>query len=393
MKIHDTGRLVVWFKDVPSDGRLPTTAAPLAKTEKSGPTAAQLTSMPRPLPTGPAGAAEINRTPGPTAVASADHATVQLAGPPKPAAEPRPIDLSAQSVEAWVLRSESRNTLDRVWCQGRMVQVKQAPANPDEKGVDIVGETLLMQSRPEGNFLTVTGDLAQLRMDKIYIIGLEVNIDQAVNKAWVTGPGAMQMESKTNFQGEPLARPVPMDVNWHKSMLFDGNYAEFHENVQAVQENSHMLCQRLEVHFDRAISLKEGAKGDQPPARVQTLVCDHSVDIFEETKEGAKLVKYQNLTCPWVTMIALEPDDTPPLPAQPQSTGAASNNGNKVQASGRGTLRIWQAGGLESAERPAKPPAKPTDKPAEQMKLTYVSFDKSMYANSKKNISTRTCAS
>ena len=61
------------------------------------------------------------------------------------------------------------------------------PARPDEKGVDVDGETLQMNYHPEGNFLVVTGDLAQLRMDKIYIIGPEVNIDQATNKAWVNG--------------------------------------------------------------------------------------------------------------------------------------------------------------------------------------------------------------
>jgi hypothetical protein len=199
----------------------------------------------------------------------------------------------------------------------------------------------------------------------------------------------MEMESKTNFQGDQLAKPVPLQVSWHKSMLFDGNYSEFHENVQAVQENAHMLCQRLEVHFDRAISLKEGTRSDQPPARVQNLVCDHNVDIFEETRQGAKLIKYQNLTSPWVTMRALEADDYPSPPAQPTPPGAASSNGNEVRASGHGTLRIWQAGGLDPTEEPTKstpkPGPKPADKPPEPMKLTYVSFDKSMYANSKKN--------
>jgi hypothetical protein len=406
MIIHDTGRLVVWFKDVPVDGLLPVAAGVAASSARAGPVKAALpaavpTSMPRPLPSGPATVEETKPTTPATSSAPAaglpgplERPDATFVGPPKPAAPPRPIDLSARSVEAWVLRSDSRNTLEKLWTEGENVRVKQAPANPGEKGVDIEGLTLQMTCHPAGNFLVVTGDLAQLRMDKIYIIGPEVNIDQATNKAWVTGAGAMEMESKTNFQGDQLAKPVPLQVSWHKSMLFDGNYAEFHEAVQAEQENAHLLTQRLEVHFDRAISLKEGTKSDQPPARVQRLVCDRNVSIEERTFDpSGKLVKFQNLVSPWVTMEALEPDDDVPPPAPGAQATPPANTGNEVRATGFGTLRIMQAGGADSADptgTPApvnRPPADRTKANAknEQMKMTYVTFEKTMYANSKKN--------
>jgi hypothetical protein len=203
----------------------------------------------------------------------------------------------------------------------------------------------------------------------------------------------MIMESKTNFQGDQLAKPVPLQVAWHKSMLFDGNYAEFHEDVQAEQENAHLLTQRLEVHFDRAISLKEGAKSDQPPARVQRLVCDRNVSIEEKTFDPAsgKLIKFQNLVSPWVTMTALEPDDDVPPPAAGAPAAPPANTGNEVRATGFGTLRIMQAGGADPVEPGAapanRPPADRTKANAknEQMKMTYVTFEKTMYANSKKN--------
>src|SRR5262249_7291644 len=152
---------------------------------------------------------------------------------------PRPIDLSARSVEAWVIRSGPKNQLDKLWTEGS-VQVRQDPAKPDEKGVDIKGDTLELTYHPEGNYLVVTGDLAQLRMDKIYILGPEVNIDQAANKAWVNGIGAMQMDSATNFQGNKLDRAVPLTVHWNKSMLFNGKFAEFHGGIQAEQENARL---------------------------------------------------------------------------------------------------------------------------------------------------------
>jgi lipopolysaccharide export system protein LptA len=406
LNIDSAAQLVVWFKDVPADLKLP--AAAVAVPGKQAGDAVGLTvGLAKPLPTGP--------TPAPGKSAGAGSAIMPQigaakaaspqAGPPKPAEPPRPMHLSAHSIEAWVLRGGDRNTLDKLWTEGD-VRVTQAPAKPDERGVDIAGDTLQMNCHPEGNFLVVTGDLARLLMDKICIFGPEVNIDQAANKAWVIGSGAMQMESKTSFQGDQLSKPVPLDVRWQKSMLFDGNYAEFHESVQAEQENARLLCQRLEVHFDRPISLKEGVKGDQAPARVQHLVCDHNVNVVEETKVGDKVVKYQNLVAPGLNVRTLEPDEDTPLPppAAAGSDGKAANAGNEVRASGPGVLRILQAsaddpaGGpapprttpvTPGATPPATPPdpggAKPGPKPAEEMKLTWVSFDKSMYANTKKN--------
>ena len=91
---------------------------------------------------------------------------------------------------------ENKNKLERFWTEGS-VTVRQDSEKPGEKGVDIKGDTLQMTAHPDGNFLVVTGDLAQLRMDRMLIVGPEVNIDQATNKAWVNGVGAMQMEGTT----------------------------------------------------------------------------------------------------------------------------------------------------------------------------------------------------
>ena len=116
----------------------------------------------------------------------------------------------------------------------------QDPAKEGEKGVDVKGDSLEMTYHPEGNFLVVMGDLAQLMMDQIYIMGPEVNIDQAANKAWVNGAGAMQMESKSDFQGQPLEKPVPLTIYWKKDMLFTGKYAIFTEAVQADEDNARL---------------------------------------------------------------------------------------------------------------------------------------------------------
>ena len=111
--------------------------------------------------------------------------------------------------------------------------------------MDIKGDRLEMYYHPDGNLLVVTGDLAQLQMDKIYLIGPEVYIDQATNKAWVNGIGAMRMEeSNTTFSGDKMQKTVPMTVHWNQSMLFHGNFAEFpRRHSGGAGENAHLACQ------------------------------------------------------------------------------------------------------------------------------------------------------
>jgi lipopolysaccharide export system protein LptA len=310
--------------------------------------------------------------------------------PPVTPAETRPFDLSARNVEAKVLRSPLKSTIDQLYCDGTVV-VRQDPAKAEEKGTDVKGDTLRMTAGLDGGyFLVVTADadnLAELTTDKIYIVGPEVNIDQSSNKAWVIGSGAMIMESQTNFQGEKLDKPVPLNVHWDKSMIFNGESAEFTGNITAEQEKAHLACQHLLVNFDRPISLKQGNKTDQP-ARVSQMLCDHDVRIEELVFTGPLLTKYTRLQGPVVHMTALEPDEDAPL--KPAKPGGKTSAGNMVVVSGSGNVRIWEPASGEElpglsgtpATTKAAPKAGPAKK-APEMKMTYVAFKNRMDANSK----------
>jgi hypothetical protein len=362
MTVHDSDRLLIWFKDaVPT----PAEGTPTQVPDANG-TAAAKPGEEQAAPAKPEASADAaGKTPAAAATAAGKE-------PAKPAGDPakgnRPLDLSARLVEAHVLRSGDKNDLDRLWTEGN-VHVKQAPANPGDKGVDIQGETLKMIRHPEGNFLTVTGDLGQLRMDKIYIVGPVVNIDQAINKVWVNGIGAMQMDSDKTFDGRQLKEPMPLTVHWSHNMIFWGQRAEFHGGVQAEQESSRLLCQTMDVFLDRPVSLKEGDKGQQA-AKVRNLVADQSVRVEDtERDEQGRLLKYQRLECP---------------------TLSVDNEDNTVHASGSGVVRILQP---ETDDDPMAPPGqaaapgaapRKAAKPGEAvMKLTRVIYAGGMYANNK----------
>jgi lipopolysaccharide export system protein LptA len=406
MTIHDASRLLVRFTDVPASKMPPPTgrekkpplnspavpvkavskpASPAAPPAGAGKPALALRTGggPAPMPVGPP------NKPGGT-VGPPQPGT--NAPPPKIAPEPaRPIDLTARSIEAEVLRCGERSALDHLWAEGGTidnkggVRVHQDPTRTGEQGIHIEGNTLDMKCYPDGNMLVVTGDLAQLEMDKILILGPEVNIDQAKNKAWVFGEGAMRMQSNQTLDGKPLGRTVPLTVHWSQDMLFAGEFAEFRGGIQAEQENARLACQCLQVFFDRPISLKEGGRGE--PAKVRNLVANKDVRVEDSTVEQNRLQKYQLLEGNSISMRTVPRDDPPPV--GPQGKGKSSD-ANEVFLYGPGSVRIMQRGGAELVPTPGKPaprpaPARPAAPGDQEMKMTYVSFMKLMKASSLTN--------
>jgi hypothetical protein len=396
LNIHDTSRLVVRFRDVLPAAELP---APMTPVPGTAPPSGRDPRLP--APTGPmTPMTPMAPVTNPIVVGVPNAPTT-----PKKDEPPRPIFLSARNIEAWVVRAGPKNDLERLWCEGT-VDVKQAASDPKEKGLAVNGDTLAMDCHPEGNLLEVTGDLAQLRSDRLYILGPVVNIDQPRNLAWVNGAGAMQVESKTNFAGENLGKAVPMTILWKKKMFFTGITAEFEESIQASQENSLLSCEVLTVFFDRTVSLKPTAKPDGPPktpgkeeepARVKNLVCDHKVRIEESTLEGDKVIKYQRIESGYVAMNALEADDDPPAAGTNRKAEDKPAEGNEVRASGEGTVRLFQIGGTDPLAQPM-PMGQPApmrqgqnqkpnqEKKEDEPKLTFIQYRNSMYANSKKNL-------
>ncbi len=218
--------------------------------------------------------------------------TVVAAEPDKPA---RPVELAAAFVTAHVLRyaGTGKTELDHLETEGK-VHVYQAPSGED-KGFTINGEKLDLVRKATGNHLKVISDgnnLADLHMDRMVVVGPEIEIDQGDNTATVDGDGYMQMENTTDFQGNPLKKPELLTVHWNKLMRFEGSFAEFLGNIEAVQASSRLQCQMMQVYFDKPVSLsdqrrtekKERAPGDQP-AKVKRLICDRSVRVEEEIYE------------------------------------------------------------------------------------------------------------
>jgi hypothetical protein len=411
MHIHDTDHLVLKFKDVAPAAKSVSAAPPVRETpsddrgaskpanpEQKLPPSSDETAGPAQAP-GPASVEAI--TPGkpsePTGTLPPAAGTVPANAPSNPAKAKKPLDVSARSIEAHVLRSGSKNDLDKLWCEGA-VQILQEPSGPDDKGVDVRGEKLHLVRQADGNILTVIGDYARVQLDKLYIVGPEVNIDQTTNEAWVNGTGIMKLPGNGNIYGTKPSQPAgtkptePADltINWEKHMLFTGKVALFDwpsdqrrgRGVQAELESGHLVCKAMQVTLDRMVSLREGEKGKQQ-ANVQNVVCDKDVWVEDCKREGSRVVDYDRIECPGLNV-----------------DNGEDKEDSVVNAGGPGMVRIFQLG--TNSERQPHPsgasagPAKatkgrtatnpPQSKNQEEGELTRVTYESRMYANKKQGI-------
>jgi lipopolysaccharide export system protein LptA len=351
-----TDNLTVWFKDVPH-GTLPVADKP-PSTPATAPIA---------VPSNPAKTVAFEKS-AKTGSAGGTLGGLPLPARPdpnNPAAKPKPpMELSARGVTAYVIRDGTKSDLDQLACEGS-VHVHQDPTGPDDRGTDIKGDILQLSHHADGAILIVNGNLAQVQFDKLAILGPEVNIDQRGNTAWVNGAGAMRILTDTNFEGAKLPHPTELLIHWKESMYFDGRRAEFRRGVQAEQQTSRLLCENLQVSFDRPISLKEGEKNGAR-AKVDKLVCDQSVQMEELVREGGKLVSYKRLVAPEVAIDNTDGTANVPGPGEVRTIQLSTGDGPLASSPTRGQK-------ASPANRNAKP----------EPELTHVRFAGRMQVNNR----------
>jgi hypothetical protein len=361
--IRNTDLFIIWFQDLPS---LPGfDAKPPANPSRPGAIA--------PAPPSPNGK--------------------PLAGPPAPPlkaqpAQPaqKPIEVSAASVEAFVMRTPTRNELDRVTCHDR-VHVHQDSDKPQERGLDLDSHTLKLTHTPDGDILELTGTQktwASVETQEMILRGPEIIFHQPENRARVTGVGQMRLLTASMLDGENRPQPVPLLVNWNERMEFRGSVVNFYGGVQASQEYTTVLCRNMDVYLDRVVSLSQlhkdrsaamrpsltinGPGKDDDAAKVRKVICYHDgrgtpqpVEINERVLANGKLVRQQRITAPEVAFY---------------------NDESRVRVTGPGEVRLLQWGEKDAANPVAKPA--PTNVPVEQeLKLTQVRFQGWMEGNTK----------
>jgi hypothetical protein len=234
--VRKTNKLTVWFSDI---------AAPKPMAQPA-PMPVPVELNPMPMAVGPMPPAAL-----PTVVVAAE--------PPKPMAPaeppkepiPNPIQLQADTVEAWMGRypevipppadkpapakppqPKTKYELLKARCDDN-VQVHQDPDPNDPakpaNGLDITSNKLILENTPGGggSVLTVTGGKgpdgwSMVAFEDTVIYGPEVVIDQPNNTASVKGRGRLRSLTSTDVAGNDLSSPSDLVVDWTERMRFEG---------------------------------------------------------------------------------------------------------------------------------------------------------------------------
>ena len=87
--------------------------------------------------------------------------------------------------------------------------------------------------------------------------GANINLDQSINRLWIEGPGSMELPMPDHLNGQPVAAPGTMIVKWKQGMNFDGAYAVFEEDVDAISPTKHLQTQNLTVTLNQPLNFRD----------------------------------------------------------------------------------------------------------------------------------------
>ncbi|HLW64455.1 MAG TPA: hypothetical protein VKS79_03985 [Gemmataceae bacterium] len=371
MILRNAKQLTVWFQDV-----------------SLLPSGSQASAVPQPVP---ANNMSSSSTIVPLAsLQSNEDALTASSSPtpfqPGPQELKIPLEVSAEIVESFIVRSGSSNELDRVYCKDH-VEVHQEPKDPKDRALDIRCRELDLTHTPDGDRVRLRGtdsEWAMVQAQTMTLFGPKVMFDQKDNRAEIEDGGKMQLPASSSLNGEHLDKPSDIVVRWNGKMKFNGLSAEFHGGVIAEQDGVRVTCPTMNVYLDRQVSFKKlqqtskastakssGAPNtscqddDQP--QVKKVVCHRGdentrqpVIITERVVKDDKLVRYQMIVAPNVAFI---------------------NDESKLQADGPGEVRTLQYGDKMGPDETGKD--KSSKEPEQELQLTRILFQGRMEANNR----------
>ncbi|HEX3149474.1 MAG TPA: hypothetical protein VHR66_15475 [Gemmataceae bacterium] len=323
--------------------------------------------------------------------------------------EKKPLIVAAKTIKCWVNRDpQGKTEMDHVMSAGD-VTVHQDPANKDDLGTDIAGQTVEMQAYREGNRLIVTGtpktdkapdNWGVVRFDKLTMFGFHIVIDQRDNTSNIKGEGSMEIISNSDMEGKKLDKPTKMNIYWKHKMDFFGaeKLIYYHGSVQGYQEDSRLKCEWMQVLLDRPVylnqdrkpkkapkKLKPGEKAEDDNPNIDTVMCFYAprdeeipkpknarpvTAIQEEKDEHGKLIKFQSVEGPDLVTIKT-PLNKDQLPKDGEGPKSRSDMILTASDTMPGTVRLWQPGQKDAlADKPSPKKDDPKKKEPNKVDLT-----------------------
>ncbi|MFO0946632.1 MAG: hypothetical protein U1D30_11900 [Planctomycetota bacterium] len=224
---------------------------------------------------------------------------------PNPQPEERkeePLDVRAKRVAVVVERIGSKSRPIRAWADGDVL-VTQDPSKPDQEPLEVRGQTLQFERKPDGDVMKVEGSdrrMASVKSaDATIAARNQIHFDEIKNRVTVSGPGHIIRASDNDLNGQKLEKPQMLRIDWERSMDFDGKVANFEGGVKAQQGTQEIYCQNMDVAFRDRINFhearqKKNIKGTKK-TEIETVDCDKDVIVYNVEREQDDSVRYTTM--------------------------------------------------------------------------------------------------
>ncbi len=189
-------------------------------------------------------------------------------GPKNPAQR---FDVRGRSIQLQLVPQGEELAISAVTIEHQARLQEISPARDGEKPLLVQGDRLrIEQANTEATHVTISGKPGYLEGGGITLTGGAIELEKRTNLLWVAGPGRMTMPVSQDLNGQPLARPQSLIVNWQKRMDFQSNTVVFQGKVVAQSEHQFLNTEKLEAILDRPIDFSNpnaasrGKPADKP---------------------------------------------------------------------------------------------------------------------------------
>ncbi len=213
---------------------------------------------------------------------------------------------------------------------------------------------------------------AHIREGVIHIQGNEIHFDRGTNRAWVNGPGLLELPVKESLDGQKLEQPEVLGVTWHKKMDFNGRLATFTGKVESKLNDHWLNCHEMAVQLTNRIDFAEAKdqRKSEQAVEVDKVTCRGVVRLNSNEYEDSVLVNIRRAEMHWLQIN--------------QTSG-------ETLAQGPGWITNWSRGGGRRAglgQSVVARPNAPAQKKSNDWEYTRIDFAGKMEGNMKDRNST-----
>ncbi len=195
------------------------------------------------------------------------------------------FDVRGGSIQIQLVPQGAELAISAVTIERHARLVEISPARDGEKPLLVQGDRLRVeQANTEATHVTIGGKPGYLEGGGITLTGGAIELEKRTNLLWVNGPGRMTMPVAQDLNGQPLAQPQSLIVNWQKRMDFQSNTVVYQGKVVAQSGHQFLNTEKLEAILDRPIDFSNpnAASGGKPADKPQlSLVRCHGPAFLE----------------------------------------------------------------------------------------------------------------